>query len=219
MQNDNASPKASSQLVLGGVDQKHYVGCLQWHSIQGVTDTDEVVVEDNNTNESATAARVESNYWSLPLDVVKVGGQGMQSTATNQLAIVDSGSSYLVGPQQQVAQLVKMNGAKCFTLQNFDGASPKQVNCDNADGFDGALLSNCNDPFFNLEFVIGGTSYILEKEDLMVQVDTLFGEACILRIVGAIGMEVSRLETGKKTEWNVPLLCLTNCLVHTITRE
>ncbi|KAL3935090.1 MAG: hypothetical protein SGARI_003115 [Bacillariaceae sp.] len=105
------------------------------------------------------------------------------------LAILDSGSSYIVGPQEEVAQLVKMNGAKCFTLQEFDGASPTQVDCDSNEGFDGALLSNCNDPFFNLEFVIDGISYILEKEDLMVQVDTLFGEACILRIVGAIGME------------------------------
>ncbi|KAG7348624.1 aspartyl protease [Nitzschia inconspicua] len=183
---------ASSQLVLGGVDQTHYLGCLQWHSMVDSADN-----QDDN-NDTATAGRGKSNYWSLPLQQVKVGGQTLsqtsQSTSSQQqssqrlVAILDSGSSYIVGPQKDVAQLVQMNGAKCFTMENFNGASPKQVPCDQDDGFDGAILSSCNDPFFSLEFDINGQVYVLEKEDLMVQVETLFGEACILRIVGAEGM-------------------------------
>jgi Eukaryotic aspartyl protease len=178
---------ASSQLVLGGVDQTHYFGCLQWHYMLDPADND----DDNDS--SASAAQEATNFWSLPLDKVLVGGQQLSNTNGNTplLAILDSGSSYVVGPQQAVTQLVKMNGAKCFTMQNFDGASPQQVSCDQEAGFDGAILSNCDDPFFNMEFVIDGIVYVLEKEDLMVHVETLFGEACILRIVGAKGMTVS----------------------------
>jgi Eukaryotic aspartyl protease len=195
-QNQQHHPtSASSQLVLGGVDQTHYLGCLQWHSM-----LDSAGREDDNDASSALAARGESNYWSLPLEQVKVGGQpltvGQQqssssSSSNSLLAILDSGSSYIVGPQASVAQLVQMNGAKCFTMENFNGASPQQVPCDQEAGFDGAILSSCNDPFFNLEFVMDGQVYVLEKEDLMVYVETLFGEACILRIVGAQGMTVS----------------------------
>ncbi|KAG7337953.1 aspartyl protease [Nitzschia inconspicua] len=175
---------ASSQLVLGGVDQTHYLGCLQWHSMVDSADN-----QDDN-NDTATVGRGKSNYWSLPLQQVKVGGQTLSQTQQSPqlVAILDSGSSYIVGPQKDVAQLVQMNGAKCFTMENFNGASPKQVPCDQDDGFDGAILSSCNDPFFSLEFDINGQVYVLEKEDLMVQVETLFGEACILRIVGAEGM-------------------------------
>jgi hypothetical protein len=181
---------ASSQLVLGGVDQTHYLGCLQWHSM-----TDSADNEDDNDS-SASAARDDANYWSLPLVEVLVGGQVLPNTNGNNIddqlvAILDSGSSYIVGPQQAVTQLVEMNDAKCFTMEDFDGASPQQVPCDQEAGFDGAILSSCNDPFFNLEFVIDGVVYVLEKEDLMVHVDTLFGQACILRIVGAKGITVS----------------------------
>jgi hypothetical protein len=173
---------ASSQLVLGGVDQTHYLGCLQWHAMM-----DSAEKEDDNVS--------QSNYWSLPLVRVLVGGQVLPHTNNDSndppVAILDSGSSYIVGPQQAVAQLAEMNNAKCFTLENFDGASPQQVPCDQEAGFDGAILSSCDDPFFNIEFVIDGVVYVLEKEDLMVHVETLFGEACILRIVGAKGVTVS----------------------------
>ncbi len=186
---DNEPTSATSQLTLGGVDQRQYLGCLQWHNMLTSVSQD----DDGNGDQSVTAARADSNYWSLPLDAVKVGGQTMDSPTGNAplLAVLDSGSSYLVGPQAAVAKIAKMNGAKCFTLANFDGASPKQVDCLQDDGFDGAILSSCNDPFFNLEFVISGITYVLEKEDLMVTIETLFGEACILRMVGASGMEVS----------------------------
>jgi hypothetical protein len=183
---------ASSQLILGGVDQTHYVGCLQWHTMMDSADTE----DDYDYDSSASTDRGESSYWSLPLVKVLVGGQALPNAHGNNsndplVAILDSGSSYIVGPQQAVTKLVEMNGAKCFTMENFDGASPQQVPCDQDAGFDGAILSNCDDPFFNLEFVMDGAVYVLEKEDLMVHIETLFGEACILRIVGAQGMTVS----------------------------
>lgn len=212
---------ASSQLVLGGVDQTHYLGCLKWHELDissKSVDTTNTVNGNNNRNSNhgfdddynqhtastnsgnddnagvATTVKIEPSYWTLALDAVKVGGTSLTQTNTgdnNLVAVLDSGSSYLVGPQAQVAHLVQLNHAKCFTMENFNGASPQQVACDDPNGFDGAILSSCDDPFFNLQFVIGQETYVLEKEDLMVTVDTLFGEACILRIVGAEGMQVS----------------------------
>lgn len=174
-------PTATSQLVLGGVDQTHYVGCLQWHSL----------VQSGEAEDTATTLNWEK-YWTLPLEAVKVGGTTLVTAnrGYDHVAILDSGSSYLVGPQDSVAHMVKLNNAKCFTLEQSNN-NPVQVACDNSDGFDGAVLNSCDDPFFNLEFIVQGVTYVLEKEDLLVTIDTLFGKACILRVVGAQGMEVS----------------------------
>jgi hypothetical protein len=175
------SSTTSSQLVLGGVDQSHYLGCLQWHPL----------VQSGQEEDTMNAQNWEK-YWAVPLDAVKVGGTALATvnSGTDHVAIFDSGSSYIVGPQDSVAHMVQLNGAKCFSLEAWD--NPQQVNCDNPNGFDGAVLNSCDDPFFNLEFIIEGITYVLEKEDLMVTIDTLFGEACILRVVGVQGMEVSR---------------------------
>lgn len=176
----NLSTTASSQLVLGGVDQSHYLGCLQWHSL----------VQSGQEEDNMTAQNWDK-YWTVPLEAVKVGGTTLATVngGKDHVAVFDSGSSYVVGPQDSVAHMVKLNGAKCFALEAMD--NPQQVDCDSPNGFDGAVLNSCDDPFFNLEFIIEGITYVLEKEDLLVKIETLFGEACILRVVGAQGMEVS----------------------------
>jgi hypothetical protein len=191
--------KASSQLVLGGVDQSHYIGCLQWHDlVPNQATTTSTTQEFHNSQTEAVVENPTNTYWAVSLDKVRVGGTNLDNSSTgSSLAIVDSGSSYMVGPQAAVSKLVKMNNAKCFVLQQDN---PKQVDCSSEDGFDGALLKSCDDPFFNLEFILDGKVYVLEKEDLMVTVETLFGTACILRIVGAQGMEV-RSKTTCVT-WN-----------------
>eukprot|EP00529_Nitzschia_sp_RCC80_P010275 CAMPEP_0113495970 /NCGR_PEP_ID=MMETSP0014_2-20120614/29881_1 /TAXON_ID=2857 /ORGANISM="Nitzschia sp." /LENGTH=772 /DNA_ID=CAMNT_0000389879 /DNA_START=1130 /DNA_END=3448 /DNA_ORIENTATION=- /assembly_acc=CAM_ASM_000159 len=186
-------PTMSSQLVIGGVDQKHYVGCLEWHPVLQPDQADGMGSSSSTTTESAEPTPI--SYWALAMDDVKVGGTSLVKPtptdnpffssdvlASKYLGLLDSGSSYIVGPQASVAHLVELNKAKCFVLEGEN--NPKQVDCNNADGFDGAVMSSCEDPFFNLEFIINDKTYVLEKEDLMVTIDTLFGSACILRIVG-----------------------------------
>ena len=183
----NQKPRESSELILGGINQEHYLGCLTWHSLL-------------KTTEDLSGSGEFSKYWSVQLDDVKVGGtslnKGTSASGTGPLvAVLDSGSSYIVGPQAPVAHMVKLNNAKCFrmdthSVENGSPATsdPKEIVCDDPGGFDGAVLNNCDDPFFSVEFIIDGAVYVLEKEDLMVHLDTLFGTVCILRVVASQSM-------------------------------
>jgi hypothetical protein len=192
--NVNEKPRQSSELILGGVNQEHYLGCLKWHDLLGGVSDDSNVAEGSITD--------FEKYWSIKMDDIKVGGTSLNkssSLAGDLIAVLDSGSSYIVGPQAPVAHMVQLNKAKCFRM-NSDGTDtdnekattdPQEVDCNDPDGFDGAVLNNCDDPFFSVEFIIDGEIYVLEKEDLMVHLDTLFGTVCILRVVASQGMNVS----------------------------
>eukprot|EP00532_Pseudo-nitzschia_australis_P005888 CAMPEP_0168177080 /NCGR_PEP_ID=MMETSP0139_2-20121125/8214_1 /TAXON_ID=44445 /ORGANISM="Pseudo-nitzschia australis, Strain 10249 10 AB" /LENGTH=894 /DNA_ID=CAMNT_0008096009 /DNA_START=504 /DNA_END=3188 /DNA_ORIENTATION=+ len=186
-------PRQSSELILGGVNQSHYLGCLKWHNLLGNASQQE--------SENRSASDYD-NYWSVRLDDIKVGGTALHkdndnndsSSSDNLIAVLDSGSSYIVGPQAPVARLVQLNKAKCFQMQavvdkSENGSEPKEVDCTDPNGFDGAVLNNCEDPFFSVEFVIDGEVYVLEKEDLMVHLETVFGTVCILRVVASQGMD------------------------------
>jgi hypothetical protein len=161
---------STSQIVFGGVDQKHYEGCLHWH------DLGQFVENDNGDT--------FQGYWDFSLEVVKFGGQ---SLTTPNLALVDSGSSYVVGPVDAVGRFALANNAICFTLEDPD--NPNLVDCDNLDGWDAAVV-DCDEVFVNLEFIADGVTYVLEEEDLVIEVDTSAGTACILRVVGSDGIAV-----------------------------
>jgi len=190
--NVNEKPRQSSELILGGVNQEHYLGCLKWHDLLGSVSADSNVAEGSITD--------FEKYWSVKMDDVKVGGTSLNkssSLAGDLIAVLDSGSSYIVGPQAPVAHMVQLNKAKCFRMNSDDAdttdndkaaTDPQEVDCNDPDGFDGAVLNNCDDPFFSVEFIIDGEIYVLEKEDLMVHLDTLFGTVCILRVVASQGM-------------------------------
>lgn len=189
--NPNEKPGQSSELILGGINQQHYVGCLEWHDLINSGSSAETATDSN--------AGAFDKYWSVTIDEVKVGGTSLDRSSSitgDLIAVLDSGSSYIVGPQAPVAHLVQLNQAKCFRMNSGDGQSesstdPNEVDCNDPAGFDGAVLNNCDDPFFSVEFVIDGKIYVLEKEDLMVHLDTLFGTVCILRVVASQNMNVS----------------------------
>mmetsp|Transcript_16216 Transcript_16216/g.44893 ORF Transcript_16216/g.44893 Transcript_16216/m.44893 type:complete len:886 (-) Transcript_16216:157-2814(-) len=185
---NNVQPTQSSELILGGVNQDHYLGCLNWHNLLGETSQQ----EDGNGIISDY-----DNYWSIRLDDVKVGGTTLHkndsSSQIGLVAVLDSGSSYIVGPQEPVARLVELNKAKCFRMESLGSekgsTDPREVDCNDPGGFDGAVLNNCDDPFFSVEFVMDGEVYVLEKDDLMVHLETVFGTVCILRVVASEGMD------------------------------
>jgi hypothetical protein len=184
--NPNEKPRQSSELILGGINQQHYVGCLEWHDLI-----------NSGSAESATDSDAGDfdKYWSVMIDDVKVGGTSLDKTSAitgDLIAVLDSGSSYIVGPQAPVAHLVQLNQAKCFRMNSVETSTdPTEVDCNDPGGFDGAVLNNCDDPFFSVEFIIDGKIYVLEKEDLMVHLDTLFGTVCILRVVASDSINVS----------------------------
>merc|ERR1712232_874847 len=73
------------ELIFGGIDKSHYTGEL---------------VDVPLTSET---------YWEVSLDAVTFGGKPIISSA--QKAIIDSGTSLLAGPKDQVAALAKQAGA------------------------------------------------------------------------------------------------------------
>lgn len=168
------APFTSSEIVFGGVNQKHYEGCLTWHPLGQFQDQ--------------VSGHSFEGYWDFALDLVKVGGTEM---TTSKIALVDTGSSYIIGPRHDVAQFAVLNNAKCFTVDSATSEfnPPVEVDCSSSEGFDASII-DCDEPFFNLEFIADGMTYVMEKEDLILKVPTSFGNACVLRVVGSDGMPV-----------------------------
>lgn len=110
------------------------------------------------------------------LDRVSVGGTSLPASA---LALVDSGSTYIVGPAEAIAQIMIINHAECFNMMPDGG--PEWTACDSPDGFDAAAI-DCNAPLFSLEFESDGAVYILEKSDLVNVVGTSAGDVCLIRL-------------------------------------
>lgn len=162
---------AHSELIFGGVNQKHYEGCLHWHYLGQFTDMG--------------TGKIFEGYWDFSLDDVKIGGQSLQST---NLGIVDSGSTYIVGPNDDVGVVAAANGAACFAFNEDGGVDEDSiVPCDREDGFDIAIVE-CSAPFFPLEFVADGVSYILDRDDLVLEVEPDEVDEdilCILRLQGS----------------------------------
>jgi len=155
----------SSELIFGGVNQRHYTDCLTWH--------------DLGQFEEVFTGQTFQGYWDFKLDKVQVGGAEMPAS---QLAVVDSGSTYIVGPTEAIGQIAQINGAECFIME--DGGEAIEVKCDAASGFDAAAV-DCDAPFFELEFVADGQTYTLSKNDLLLDIETSLGDVCVLRLMGS----------------------------------
>jgi hypothetical protein len=98
---------------------------------------------------------------------------------SSSLALVDSGSTYIIGPSDAIAHIASMNHASCFIMA--PGQATELTSCDSPDGFDVASI-DCDQPFFSLEFEADGAVYVLEKADLVNVISTSKGDACLLRL-------------------------------------
>jgi len=129
---------APGELVFGGVDPAHYIGDFHFVELNSATD------------------------WSAPLEEVKLAGR-MRLSATSS-AIIDSGTSFLVGPRGEVHAIAAMMGARVIM---------------------GFFAIPCNRQVPSLAFTIGGRDYVLLKEDLIVE--RILG-MCVLGMQALPGM-------------------------------
>jgi hypothetical protein len=107
----------------------------------------------------------KTGYWALTMDDAKVGGSSMTSC---KKAIVDSGTSLLAVPTADFKKIADAVGAKpVLPIPPFNKE----------------YLVNCTSPGPDIEFVIGGKSYILKKEDYVLNE----GGQCLL---GLLGMDI-----------------------------
>lgn len=155
---------AHSELVLGGVNGARYQDCLTWHAL--------------GQFQTSTGQEFRG-YWDFKLDDVLLGGTSLPSSS---LAMVDSGSTFLLGPVGAVGLLAEMDQVACFDLQ--DPQDPQEIPCDNEYGFDAALL-DCDQPIFTLDFVADGATYSLSRNDIVEEIDTDEGAFCMLRLLAA----------------------------------
>jgi len=118
--------------VLGGVDPKHVAGEFTYVNV------------------------TYPSYWAVALDSVKVGD--FMTLSATPTAIVDSGTSLLSGPREEVEAIALMLGAQSVR---------------------GLYVARCSRTLPTLAFTLGGRDFVLEKEDLVVQ---KVGHLCVLGI-------------------------------------
>lgn len=159
----NDPVSANSDIIIGGVDQRFYEGCLTWH------DLGQFYKNDGDKFKG---------YWDFKLQGVSIGGSDL---ATSDIAIVDSGSSFIVGPRDAVGQFAKQNEVICFAFDDF--LDPEEVDCGGEEGFDAAMVE-CDAQILDLEFRADGNRYTLTKDDLLFSLMTEFGPICLLRVSG-----------------------------------
>jgi Eukaryotic aspartyl protease len=137
---------------------------------------------------------VPKGYWDFKLDVVKLGDSPLSGQST--LALVDSGSTYIVGPVDAVGYVAEQNQAVCFNMDEQQ-PDPSIVDCTSPFGFDAASIDCEQERFFSLEFVADGTSYVLGREELVDVIETSMGPLCLLRIMGNHDIPVSLMSGCK----------------------
>jgi len=130
--------KQPGQFVIGGVDPEHYVGDFHFADVA----------------EDFTAWG--PGHWAVALEAVKLG-EGLTLTNSKH-AIVDSGTSCIVGPRREVNALAAMLGAKAFQ---------------------GAFAVRCDAALPKVSFTVKGRDLVLDGQDL---VEYRAGQMCILAL-------------------------------------
>eukprot|EP00933_Yihiella_yeosuensis_P066389 TRINITY_DN70645_c0_g1_i1.p1 TRINITY_DN70645_c0_g1~~TRINITY_DN70645_c0_g1_i1.p1 ORF type:complete len:397 (+),score=67.58 TRINITY_DN70645_c0_g1_i1:97-1287(+) len=124
----------AGQLVIGGVDSDHYTGDFHFVPVSS------------------------PGYWEIDLDSVSVGKEKEMVLTQTKQAIIDSGTSLITGPEDEIKAIASMLGAQRMR---------------------GLYVIHCNagseEPV--ISFALGGKDYVLAGKDLVVQRS---GSLCIL---------------------------------------
>jgi len=123
---------AKGELVLGGVNPDHYSGDFSY-----------VPVMDTVPG--------KVGYWALAMDDIQIGGESVTSC---RKAIVDSGTSLLAAPKEDIKAIAKKVGA--HTLLPIPP-------------FNREYFINCTSPGPDIEIGIGGKTYVLTKKDYIIE--------------------------------------------------
>jgi len=128
---------AKGELDLGGYDTNHFTGDLQWISLSSAT------------------------YWEVTLDSFTINGQ---SVTTSVKGVVDSGTSLLAGPTDEVKAIAALVGAKPFFL------NPNEYTIDCSAGSSMPALT----------FSLGGLELVLNGSDMIINA----GGICLFAMTG-----------------------------------
>merc|ERR1711988_1886350 len=127
----------AGELTLGGVDDAHYTGDFTYVPLSS------------------------EDYWSVALDGITLEGKAIGST---KKAIVDSGTSLLAGPTEEVNAI-----AKALDLGSILGKE-YTVDCDKK---------------YTLSYTLGGQEWTLDQDDMVLAQSN--GDSCIF---GMLALDV-----------------------------
>jgi len=194
---DGASRHDFSQLVLGGVDQRRYRGCIQWHDmissraeVMDILSNGQFHREDQPAQNDNHIPLLHEKYWNMKLKHVQImdanNSDVLGGHHSPDIAILDSSSTFIVGPNMAVAKYAEVNNAVCYLLEP-NGNLGFNVDCMSDSGFDVALVGcDGTHPIAPLNFVVDEQTYSLTKEDMLADTggyDQIAGnEVCILRV-------------------------------------
>lgn len=169
------------KLIIGGVIQKLYNGCLTWHDTFLKT-----------TKSNSDMFEESSVLWDFPADDILIGGKSL--IHKNQMshhvrgrsvqASLDSGSLYIHAPLSAIVSIAETFQGVCVVLiENGTLEESSIVSCRNDDvandeersvpHFD-AVMMDCEKYFPPIEFIVTDVNdgskvkYTLGKEDLLV---------------------------------------------------
>mmetsp|Transcript_3850 Transcript_3850/g.5898 ORF Transcript_3850/g.5898 Transcript_3850/m.5898 type:complete len:389 (-) Transcript_3850:100-1266(-) len=128
------------ELVLGGADPDHYTGEIEWVPLTSAT------------------------YWMVGLDDVTLEGASYYASENEKakLAIVDSGTSLIAGPKDEVSAIAEQIGAIKLPILN-------------------EYVIPCEFSLPTLEFTIGGKRYPLTGKEYVIDAGK---GVCLLALMG-----------------------------------
>lgn len=148
----------TSQLILGGVNQNLYSGCLSWQSLRPVG--------------------FNGRYAGISIEKLNYEGKPSEKKLN---AIISSNSENIVGPRYIIGSFAKANSAQCFQADKF-GEIMGKIDCSDPNTlFDFATI-DCNGDFKPLAFTIGEREYFLGFHDLVKKESDGHYTYCILRV-------------------------------------
>lgn len=172
---DDQQDKSVSELILGGINQNYYEGCMTWHSL-GQFQSD--------------GGKVFAGFWDIKLKDILVGDKNSKRPLTSVMsltaAIVDSGTTFLVGPVSDVGLIASGFGARCVNVD--DQGQQVDISCNDPGGFTYAL-TDCKSRSKNaksLDFLIDDEVYSFSERDLTVDLGD-DGLVCYLGIAASAG--------------------------------
>jgi len=163
-----------SQLILGGVDQNHYHGCLQWHKSGLKTAS----AQRDESGQQVIESRA-SGLWDFAIDDVLVGDETVMDEPV--LAQLDSMSANIIGPASIVGEFATRNSMNCFILDTEGGVH--ETECIDGD-FD-VMEVECNpdipSQFQDLRFIANGAEYSFNIFEISEVIENDSGEGLICR--------------------------------------
>merc|ERR1711998_347317 len=122
------------ELTIGGTDKSHYTGDFAYVPLKS------------------------EDYWRIELDDFKISGKSVTTTKT---AIVDSGTSLLAGPKDDVAAIAKSLGATSVMGKEY-------------------IFSDCTKGGPDMDITIAGKDYTFKFADYTIQ----SGSTCLFAMMG-----------------------------------